>query len=102
MIVLRMPEGVTLSVNAYLRSDKQEIDVKVCTNGLVALTEEQVSNFTAEKFVAYQKLDVVADDWRMMTVAEINQYMMEEKADREAREREAAETEEILHDKLWG
>lgn len=75
--LMKCPEGVELDLICYLTSDKTGLNVKISVKGLPAITSFKTVADAASLATA-QGLTKFADDWRMMTRAEIKTYKEEE------------------------
>ena len=69
-LLVRCPEGVTVSLHLFIRSDAEDLDIEYTVGGLAVLPNK----FEELVDVSKLKLPPLATDWRVMTRAEIADY----------------------------
>jgi hypothetical protein len=77
---IEAPEGVEIDIVVYLHSDYEDLDVAVGLHGLPALAPfKPTFNWSALLGSAGAALKDLADDWRVMSRAEIAAYKLRQR-----------------------
>lgn len=73
--MIKMPEGVDLTINVYLTSDSEDLDFVFAVNGLTALTEFKGDLSPQGLWNSFSQGEMSpVEDLRVMTRAEIAYY----------------------------
>jgi hypothetical protein len=71
------PEGVSIDIQLYLTSDKTHLNTRITIEGALQLAAGEHVSEEAQKVFQEPNLAKLADDWRLMTRAEIAAYQKE-------------------------
>ena len=83
-VVYATPEGIDMDVHTYFISDKVGLQTHITLAGVQALADPVNMLFEIGKMMKDPHFTKLADDWRLMTWAEVGAYRKGERERKEA------------------